>query len=446
MSYAGAEFWIFLGLVVLGFAALPAPKRAAWLILASLWFYAAADPLRLIWLAGIVGATLAGLGAGVWLRRIAIAGLLALLVWAKFADALGLPDPSAPPGLSFVVFTAVAVLAEAMRRGERWPWSGVVLHLIWFPKLLAGPIERPQDLIAQLGGLALRPGSVRLGLAFILTGLAKKLILADGLAATVDQTFAMADHAAPVDLLIACYFFAFQIYGDFSGYADLAVGLSALVGLRLSANFDRPYLAVTVSEFWAQRWHITLGRWFRDFVYIPLGGNRHGAARQMLNLMTVFLLSGLWHSGLGYGLGWGFVLWGALNGSLVAVETWLPTPRRAASRLARGLLTFHLILLGWVVFRAATPGQAVTILSRLWASRAALPGLIQNHPFTADHKTGAILIAALMLAEVATGTRPIAERLAGAPILLRWVGIYALLAALLLNGRWQQTEFIYAGF
>ncbi len=323
MSYADATFWLFLGLVLLGVALLPQKARPFWLILASLWFYAAPDPERLLWLGGVVAAALAALSRPV-LRKPTIAALIALLVWAKFPDALGLPDPQPPPGLSFYSFTAIALIAESLRRPERSGIPDAILHLVWFPKLLAGPIERPRTLIPQFPGLSVRPSLATLGFAFLLSGLVKKLVIADALAPIVDTTFAIPAHAAPVDLLLACYFFAFQIYCDFSGYADIAIGLSALVGLRLSRNFDRPYLAPTVAEFWSARWHITLGQWFRDYVYIPLGGSRNGRARQVLNLMAVFVLSGLWHAGLGYGVGWGFVVWGLVNGAMVAGESVLP--------------------------------------------------------------------------------------------------------------------------
>lgn len=446
MTYADLTFWLFLGLVLLGLGVLPQRARPLWLIAASLWFYAAADPSRLLWLGGVVVVSLAALAGPILLRKATIAALIALLAWAKFPDALGLPDPRAPPGLSFYSFTAIALLAESLRRNESWALRDAVLHLVWFPKLLAGPIERPQTLIPQIPTLTFAPTLATRGFAFLLSGLVKKFVIADSLAPTVQAAFAIPAHAAPVDLLIGAYFFAFQIYCDFSGYADLAIGLSALVGLRLSRNFDRPYLASTGTEFWSARWHITLGQWFRDFVYIPLGGSRRGRARQVLNLMAVFLLSGLWHAGLGYGLGWGFVVWGLLNGVMVAGETFLPRPERPLPRLLRGLLTFHLILITWVFFRAATLPDALTILSRLAANLTSLPGLVAGYPFSADHKTGVLLIAALLLIEIVSGTRPAAERLAAAPLALRWSGFYAALALLLLMGRWQDTGFIYAGF
>ena len=153
-----------------------------------------------------------------------------------------------------------------------------------------------------------------LGLQLIGWGLFKKVVIADNLAPLVDRNFGIAAFASPIELLISVYFFAFQIYCDFSGYTDIAIGVSLLFGLQLMENFRRPYLSRSTAEFWGERWHISLGRWFRDYLYIPLGGSRSGPLRRYANIMLVFIVSGLWHAGLGYGVGWTFLIWGALNG------------------------------------------------------------------------------------------------------------------------------------
>ena len=451
MSYTALEFWGFWVVVLAGVALLAQRLRGPWLIAASLWFYGAPDPMRLVWLGGVMGLAL---GAGAMTRHRlapmgragAIAALVIMLVWAKFPDPLGLPDPSAPPGLSFIVFTAIALIADSAGRAPSARLGDGVLHLAWFPKLLAGPIERAATLMPQLPSIAIRPGLAGLGVALVITGLIKKLVIADALGPVVAAAYAIPAYATPIDLLLASYAFAFQIYCDFSGYADIALGLSALVGLRLSQNFAQPYLATSVSEFWAKRWHITLGQWFRDYVYIPLGGSRRGRLRGMFNLMTVFVLSGLWHAGLGYGVGWGFLIWGVLNGVWVIAELWLPDPKGVVWRGLRGVLTFHLILLTWVFFRAETPQDALTILTRIATALPDLPGLVAVYPFNADQRFGAAVIGALMVVEILSQPRALAERIAAAPLPLRWAGLYLCLAILLLFGRWQDTSFIYAGF
>lgn len=450
MAYTSPGFWAFLAVVLTGVALLAPRWRLLWLTGASLWFYAAAEPARLLWLGAVVAVALGAAAASGPvarpLRIATIAGLVALLGIAKFPEAAGLPDIGAPPGLSFLVFTAIALVADSARPGAAWRPAAGVLHLVWFPKLLAGPIERPQTLIPQFSAIAIRPGLAGLGLAFIVSGLVKKLVIADSLAPVVDAAYAIPAFATPTELLVATYFFAFQIYCDLSGYTDIAIGLSALVGLRLSANFANPYLSPTVTAFWSTGWHITLGRWFRDHVYIPLGGSRRGRLRQVVSLMAVFMLSGLWHAGLGYGVGWGFLIWGALNGAVVVAELWLPAPRRPAMRILRTVLTFHLILVTWVFFRAATPTDALTILGRIATGLPDLVPLLPGYPFRADQILGAVLILALLAVEILGRGRPLAERIAAAPLALRWAGLHGGIALLLLMGRWQDTGFIYAGF
>ena len=276
--------------------------------------------------------------------------------------------------------------------------------------------------------------------------------------ASVDRAFSIAAFASPLELLLASYFFAFQIYCDFSGYTDIALGVSLLFGLRLMENFRRPYLSRSVAEFWGERWHISLGRWFRDYLYIPLGGNRVALPRRMLSLMLVFVVSGLWHAGLGWGVGWTFLVWGALNGAWVCVgAATRPLWQRLGNALPhwhdsrvlvvlRVLLTFHLILVGWVFFRAKTVADGWLVLSKIGSHLAELPTLAANYPYTSDHIVGAVLIALLLVVEILDERRPIVQRLAAWPVALRWSAWYAGLFALLLLGQWQMREFIYMQF
>ncbi len=445
MSYTDPGFWLLLAATLGVFAAAPVGWRPAALLASSLIFYGAPDWHRLIWLGAVAALGLAGCEGG---RRVAQATAMILvgaLVLVKFGDAAGLGLPPAPPGYSFYSFTMVAHLVDRAR-GQAPDTRGIpfLLHVAWFPKLLAGPIERSKAFVPQLGTLAIRPGPAALGFTLILSGLLKKLVIADNLAPVVDAAYAIPAYAAPLDLIMASYFFAFQIYCDFSGYTDLALGLSALVGLQLSRNFDRPYLSPSVTAFWSDRWHITLGRWFRDYVYIPLGGSRHGSVRRTLNLMTVFALSGLWHAGLGYGVGWGFLVWGLLNGAFVAAENLLPAGRPGMLRPLSILLTFHLVLVTWVFFRAATVSDALLILRRVAAGLADLPAVLPAYPFSTAQMMGAALIALLVAGELACRDWP--ARIVALPQPLRWAAWYAAMAVLLLLGRWQGAGFIYAQF
>ena len=343
MLFTSLEFFALLPLVLLVFAALPIRQRWMWLLLASYVFYGIWQPFNLVYL-GAVTLVIYACGGGMqsatarfWRVAFLAAGLVAVLgsLFAfKFYDfvageiervtaqivggepLLALPriGISTPVGYSFYAFSAASYLIDIyMRRLPERPSAGhVALYVAYFPKILAGPIERGTTFLPQVwNGLRSDPDRLVLGLQLIGWGLFKKVVIADNLAPLVDRNFAIAAFAAPMELLISIYFFAFQIYCDFSGYTDIAIGISLLFGIQLMQNFRRPYLSRSTAEFWAQRWHISLGSWFRDYLYIPLGGNRAGTIRKYANSMIVFLVSGLWHAGLGYGVGWSFLVWGS---------------------------------------------------------------------------------------------------------------------------------------
>lgn len=483
MLFTSLTFFLFLAATLVLFAL--APQRLRWLLLlaASLVFYASFGAANLgflfavvavAWAAGRLIASgppatrRAALAAGLLLILGALAALKfydfvageieAALAGQPFLPRIGI---AAPVGFSFYAFMAAAYLIDVHRgacAGEKNA-GRLALYVAWFPKILAGPIERAGPFLAQVPArLRLDPVLAVAGLQLIVWGLFKKVVVADNLAPVVDGAFRIAPYAAPMELLIAVYFFAFQIYCDFSGYSDIAVGLSLLFGIRLMENFRRPYLAVTTAEFWSSRWHVSLGHWFRDYLYIPLGGGKAGLPRRYLNVMAVFVVSGLWHAGLGYGVGWTFLVWGALNGAyqwagLATRGLWrrlgAMLPRVAASawlHALRILLTFHLILVSWIFFRADTVEQALLVIRRIWAALPGLPALVPLYPFTADHALGAALIALLIAVEALDERRPIRDRLAAAPVVLRWSAWYAGIFALVLLGRWQAGGFIYMQF
>jgi D-alanyl-lipoteichoic acid acyltransferase DltB (MBOAT superfamily) len=484
--FTSPAFFLFLPVALLAFAAVPAPKRWVVLLLASWVFYGVLRPANLVYLGGV---TLVVLVCTRMLSRtqetssrrgllaVGLVAVLGSLFAFKFYDflageierslpgaaALSLPrlGVAAPAGYSFYAFSAASLLIDTFaRRVPAGSHAGhLALYLADFPKILAGPIERATHFLPQLAnGLRTHPEQAVLGLQLVLWGLVKKVVIADNLGPIVDKSFGIAAFASPIELLISVYFFAFQIYCDFSGYTDIAIGVSLLFGVTLMENFRRPYLARSTAEFWGQRWHISLGRWFRDYLYLPLGGSQRGPVRQYLNLMLVFLVSGLWHAGLGYGVGWTFLAWGALNGAyqwagVATRPAWNALGQRlpalASSRAwiaLRVLLTFHLIALTWVFFRAKSLADAWLILKRIGAQLADLPSLVLHYPFTADHKLGAVLIVMLLAIEIVDERRSIFARLAAAPAVLRWAVWYLALVVLLVLGRWQAREFIYMQF
>jgi D-alanyl-lipoteichoic acid acyltransferase DltB (MBOAT superfamily) len=246
--------------------------------------------------------------------------------------------------------------------------------------------------------------------------------------------------------VIATYFFAFQLYCDFSGYSDMAIGTARVLGIDLMENFRRPYLSGSVAEFWSRRWHLSLASWFRDYVYIPLGGSRTSRVRHAVNLMVVFLLSGAWH-----GANWTFVIWGGLNGLYVVASTVARRHREAASRgmvtrVLRAVVTFHAVLVTWVFFRAASLDDAATIFKRTALAVPDLPRLLWVRLQDPAILLAITTIAVLVIVEIADEGRPIWDRLRERPIALRWAVYYALLAALLVLGTWNLRQFVYMQF
>jgi len=488
MLFTSLEFFGFLLLALLIAAGLRGAQRGLWLLAASWVFYGLDQPAHLIFLGAVTTVVLGCIqaldhSARPGARRLSLTlGLLlllgALLVF-KFYDfgasqfeswlvSNGRPGArlprlglTAPAGFSFYVFSGASLLIDryAGRVAEPPGWVSGAVYLAWFPKILAGPIERATTFLPQLSRpTACDPRAVVQGLQLIGWGLIKKVVIADNLAPLVDHGFKIVAYASPVELLCSAYFFAFQIYGDFSGYTDVALGVSLLFGFRLAENFRRPYLSRSTAEFWGQRWHISLSRWFRDYLYIPLGGSRTGRLRQYLNLMLVFVVSGLWHAGLGYGVGWTFLVWGALNGAyqwvgLATRGLWA----RAAARLprlstsgtlavARIVFTFHLILVSWVFFRAKSVGDGALMLQKIATHALELPSIVLAYPFTADQGLAFALIAFLLAVELIDERRPVLERIAALPVALRWAIWYLGFFVLLTLGRWQTTEFIYMQF
>lgn len=482
MLFTTLDFVIFIAAAVVLFCSLTASWRPGLLLAASLAYAVSFGTTSLTCLMAVIAvawATGAAIGrmADERARRAILAIGLVLVLGALAAfklfdflaaeveariPQLDLPRIgfAAPVGFSFYAFMAAAYMIDVFRRQTRPAGlAPVALYLSWFPKLLAGPIERaPRFIAAASRPLAFDADLATCGLLLILLGLIKKIVIADNLGPVVDRAFEIAPYAAPMDLAVAVYFFAFQIYCDFSGYSDIAIGLSLLFGIRLMENFRRPYLAQSPAEFWSSRWHISLGTWFRDYLYVPLGGSRAGPIRHYANVMLVFLVSGLWHAGLGYGVGWTFLIWGLLNGlylwaglALTAAMRRLSTPAgRLGSgtvcRIVRIVITFHLILVSWVFFRAESVDQAQTVLLRIVGALPNLPALAMSYPFRTEQAIGIALILALLCFEVMDERRPIAERLEALSRPLRWSAIYAGLTGLVVLGRWQSGTFIYMQF
>ncbi len=274
-----------------------------------------------------------------------------------------------PVGISFFTFQGISYVVDVHKgRVPAARLLDILLLMSFFPHLVAGPIVRAADLVPQFQAAPrLNRGMVSMGLLLIVWGLFKKAVIASELSTQlVDPVFAAPQLHSSVDLVLAAYGYAVQIYCDFSAYSDMAIGIAALLGYRFPRNFDRPYRAESLQEFW-RRWHISLSRWLRDYLYIDaLGGNRGGKLKVYRNLMITMLLGGLWH-----GASWTFVIWGGLHGGALCVErAWSRSPLTKGvtiPRWARIALTFHVVVLGWIFFRSASFGDALAYLGGIVA-------------------------------------------------------------------------------
>src|SRR5271170_198588 len=269
-----------------------------------------------------------------------------------------------PPAISFYTFQEVAYMVDVYQR-KLDPAGSLLdyaLFISFFPHLIAGPIQRPGHLLPQVQqGRRFDPEKVFDGCMLILSGLFRKCVIADSCAQLANAAFDGRMGRGAWVTLLGAYAFAFQIYGDFSGYSDIARGSAQLLGFHFMVNFRQPYLATNLQDFW-RRWHISLSTWLRDYLYVQLGGNRKGAARTYLNLVLTMLIGGLWH-----GASWNFVVWGGLHGGVLAVERKLGT-RQPSSLLVRSLLrivVFHFVCFGWIFFRASSLPAALSMLSGL---------------------------------------------------------------------------------
>jgi D-alanyl-lipoteichoic acid acyltransferase DltB (MBOAT superfamily) len=398
MLFNTFEFLLFYIVVLLAFFGLPQKARWLMLLVASCVFYMAFIPAYIVilgftivvdYFAGMLieDATRGRRKLYLLMSLVANIGTLAVFKYYGFLNAnwatitgltgLDLTLPALniilPIGLSFHTFQAMSYTIEVYRgntKAERH-FGIYALYVMFFPQLVAGPIERPQNMLHQFR----RPhrfvfSNVATGLRWMLWGLFKKAVIADQISRVVNEIYGTPQRYTGPYLILATVFFAIQIYCDFSGYSDIAIGCAKIMGYDLMVNFKQPYFAKTISEFWS-RWHISLSTWFRDYLYIPLGGNRVNKARLCLNLMVVFLVSGLWH-----GAAWTFVIWGGIHG-LYLIFGMLTKPYREKAAdtlgygrwpgmsLLRSLVVFLLVLVAWVFFRARTTHDALYVVSHM---------------------------------------------------------------------------------
>lgn len=490
----GPFAFLFLPIVAIGFFLLGRVPRiaASWLGLASLFFYGYWMPAYVLLLVTsiianyLIGVTIGRLRDALGdsnhrgARLALIAGIvfnLGLLSYFKYANFLldtlrtvsGLELPAAhvilPIGISFFTFTQIAFLVDTYQKGIReYRFIHYLLFVTYFPHLVAGPVLHHAQMMPQFADTAIYrpdPANIAAGMAMFSLGLFKKLAIADAVAPYADSVFdAVAGGHSPTTLeaWIGSLAYTFQLYFDFSGYSDMAVGLSMIFGVRLPYNFSSPYLAINISDFW-RRWHMTLSAFLRDYLYIPLGGNRLGNARRFANLMTTMLLGGLWH-----GANWTFVVWGGLHGLYLGIHHAFGAsvagaltrifPQRAIALIA-WIVTLFAVVIAWVFFRAPDFLTAGSILSAMFSfpSASTLPGILWNAGLDPAHGAWMILICAL-IAFTPTNSNAIFERhlsVCRRSVEVTWFSIGAaftamVLAVILSQLRASTSPFIYFNF
>lgn len=362
-----------------------------------------------------------------------------------------------PVGISFYTFQTLSYTIDVYN-GKIEPEYNLgrfALYVTYFPQLVAGPIERASTFIPELKKkVNFNYPDVVSGLRRVLWGMFKKVVVADRLSIIVNHVYATSDQQNGLTLLLATYLFAFQIYCDFSGYSDIAIGSSRVLGIRLMENFKTPYFSKSISEFWS-RWHISLSTWFRDYVYISLGGNRVKMSRIMFNIIIVFVVSGFWH-----GANWTFIAWGFIHGLLLIAEYLLKLDSRKTSQFSllsstlRVFITFNLVAIAWVFFRATSVEHALAVLTEIFT--------ISNWKFNINllsAVTGGIPVVTLpklmlslvflnlmLMVEYGLYYSTLRKIFFSQHNIIRWGFYYAVIASILFFGNHGNVEFIYFQF
>ena len=492
MVFTSITFAFFLPVIFILYWAVPKRYRYIALLIADIVFYMYGGPVYIILLAAIALATyLAGIriergkdgnkhGKGYLIASVVIViSLLAFFKYANFAlDTLtdicglfsikfspGVLKLALPLGISFYSFAAIGYVVDVYRgkiHAER-NFLKYMAFVAFFPTVLSGPINRAEDILPRINEPAdFDYDEAVIGLRQMLWGFFKKLIIADTLAIYVDYIFDNARSYFGLTLIVATVFYTFQIYCDFSGYSDIATGTARLLGFKVMDNFKSPYYSRSDKEFWT-RWHISLSSWFRDYVYIPLGGSRVSEARHDLNLMLTMLLSGLWH-----GADWSFVIWGGLHGIYQVIEDFChkhlakkenrgrkekEIKRNVPWNIGHGIMTFGMVSFAWSFFRANNTSDALYIAAHMPRGLGHIAGsyiMMLNNMLLDGYKlTWVIVLVVILMAVDFVGLKHDIYRLFGKlPLVPRWI-IYIVFTVFIivmsLNGG-QHQEFIYFSF
>ena len=485
MLFNSLEFAVFFPIVTLLYFMLPQRFRVFMLLVASCVFYMAFIPKYILILlfvilvdypAGLIIEASEGRRRKLMLliSLCANIGILAFFKYYNFLnsnvaevfDSLGwryaVPSLNIilPIGLSFHTFQSMSYTIEVYRGHQAAERSlpHFALYVLFYPQLVAGPIERPQNLLHQFHEYhRFSFANLVQGAQLMATGLFKKIVIADRAAIVVNAAYANPGAHSGSQLLVATLLFAVQIYADFAGYTEIARGAAKIMGIDMMVNFNSPYLATSISDFW-RRWHISLSTWFRDYLYVPLGGNRVSQGRMCFNLAVVFLISGLWH-----GANWTFVIWGGLHAIYMVIYVVTGKWRQRINESAQGgwriawtaaswLLTTALVCFAWIFFRANSLSDAMLVIGRI-ASLVDVAGILNVHPGLDPLQFGLLLIVILalfLLEGVSRAYKPVWNILAAQPRTIRWGVLYLFITAfttlLFLNPVGGAQPFVYFQF
>ncbi len=478
MLFNSFEFLLFFPIVTLLYFLLPYKHRWLWLLSASCFFYAffkwyyifilvftiVIDYYAAFWIANSTGVKKK------WALGLSLAANIGVLGMFKYYYFIvdnfnaviwkvGIHqhyDPLwhflLPIGLSFHTFQAMSYTIEVYRGHQpvEKNFGIYALYVMFYPQLVAGPIERPQNVIHQFyEKFDFDYDRVKSGMRLMLWGFFKKVVIADNLSIFVDKVYGDLPHYQGLPILIATLFYSFQIFCDFSGYSDIALGTARVMGFKLMKNFDRPYFSTSISEFW-RRWHISLSSWFRDYLYIPLGGNRVGKFRKYFNLFIVFMISGLWH-----GASWNFVIWGSLHGIYLIFGQLTESFQKKffglfggkrLSNFIEGSFTIFLVIFAWIFFRAKNFTDAKYVIKNIFAKSSHSLSQVTE---IIGIKELIVLLSAILIMEIVhkmQNTKAMGSWIESLPRWQRWSAYYFLLFFLLTFGYFGKVQFIYFQF
>ena len=473
MSFTGITFFIFVPIVLIIYFLLPYKYRYIWLLFASYFFYTTQSTsfttLLIIstlvtWISGNVvykAKTVTAKKLSVAVGLIINLSILVLFKYADFAFSIFNSEISLnlilPAGISFYTFQSITYIIDCYRE-EVEPEHNIfkyALFVSFFPLILSGPIERAKNLIPQLNLKSdFDPDRAKDGLKYILYGYFLKMVIVSRLSILTDTVFNDYLNRNGFSILVAIFAYTIQIYCDFAGYSDIAIGICKIMGINIVKNFRQPYFATSVADFW-RRWHISLSTWFRDYLYIPLGGNRKGNLRKRFNVLIVFLLSGIWH-----GANITFLVWGLLNGVYQVIgDLCKPLKLTISNRIPAKLynfmstaITFLLISFTWVFFRAASLFEAYNILYKL-TTGFSISQLFDETVFTLGlgHNNLLFVIVAilmLLLSDLICERKKcdVSMLMANTRPYIRWIVYYIAIIMIILSCNLNTQEFIYQQF